>query len=83
MIRAFLALSVLALGVNSFAATSTASAEMPTTNATAPAAVTSKLTYKDAKASCLAENAALKGKDLRTCVKGKQTAAKDAGAVTK
>ena len=73
MIRAFLALSVMTLGVSVFA-----QADETTAATTPPAAISSSVTYKEAKASCLAENAALKGKDLRTCVKGKQLAAKGA-----
>lgn len=89
MIRAMLTASVLVLGLNAFAAgTESAPATTTTTSTTTTATETSKPqvagekkvahngAYAKAKEECLKENSSLKGKALRQCIKGKETAAK-------
>lgn len=82
MTRSLLTASVLFLGMNAFAAGTTAPATT-TAPAAAPAAaaapapeqgkkVASSGNYAKAKEECLKENSSLKGKALRQCIKGKE-----------
>lgn len=82
MIRTLMTVSVLALGLNAFAAgtekaPATTATTTTTTTTAAPAAAPGKKmaangAYAKAKEECLKENASLKGKALRQCIKGKE-----------
>jgi ABC-type glycerol-3-phosphate transport system substrate-binding protein len=81
MLRTFLALSIVSLGVSAFANTPAQTEEKTTTTTTTTATgASTTLSYKEAKATCLKEKPELKGKELRTCVTAKQVAAKGGAA---